>query len=223
MNKYHEGKIYKLSGGGLIYYGSTTKSLWQRYNEHKNCARKELITSHKIFEYDDIKMELVENVRCNSQKELENVEKKYIKENNCINKRFNNTRKKQNIKKYTSNKLAELVEYFNLKNTTTKKELTRYIYKNNLYDEENCGRLYDNIIESINILEGLMKCLGIKKFRKRTKKYDNKEYYQIYLLMITIIKSLFGSDIVKKYKYGKQQLYYFYYINIYIGTNCEFN
>lgn len=61
-----------------------------------------------------------------------------------------------------------------------------------------------------------------KTFRKSTKKYDNKEYYNIYLLMITIMKQLLGSNIVKKCKYSKEQIYYFTYVNVYIETTCEF-
>ena len=64
-----------------------------------------------------------------------------------------------------------------------------------------------------------------KTFRIRTKKYDNKEYYQIYLLMITIMKQLFGSGIVKKmniYLFRKEYQY-FYYNNIYnLTNNIEF-
>ena len=50
-----------------------------------------------------------------------------------------------------------------------------------------------------------------KTFRKSTKKYDNKEYYNIYLLMITIMKQLLGSDILNKCKYKicKEQIFYY--------------
>ena len=61
-----------------------------------------------------------------------------------------------------------------------------------------------------------------KSFRIRTKKYDNKKNYDIYLLMITIMKQLIGSDIVKKYKYSKEQIYYFTYVNVYIEIISEF-
>jgi hypothetical protein len=54
-----------------------------------------------------------------------------------------------------------------------------------------------------------------KTFRKSTNKYDNKEYYNIYLLMITIMKQLLGNDIVKKCKYSKEQYFYYLYINNY--------
>ena len=35
MVNYANGKIYKISGGGLNYVGSTCNMLSQRFNEHK--------------------------------------------------------------------------------------------------------------------------------------------------------------------------------------------
>lgn len=62
-----------------------------------------------------------------------------------------------------------------------------------------------------------------KSFRIRTKKYDNKEYYQIYLLMITIMKQLFGSCIIEQKRYGRNQQFYFNFNNIYrIDDNINF-
>jgi len=63
-----------------------------------------------------------------------------------------------------------------------------------------------------------------KSFRIRTNKYDNKEYYQIYLLMITIMKQLFGSGIVKenRYKVNYIKYYYFKYVPIFIQKEVNF-
>ena len=35
-----EGKIYKITGGGLTYYGSTIRDLETRFNGHKNDYKK---------------------------------------------------------------------------------------------------------------------------------------------------------------------------------------
>jgi hypothetical protein len=64
-----------------------------------------------------------------------------------------------------------------------------------------------------------------KVFRIRTNKYDNKEYYQLYLLMITLIKQLFGCGVVKetRYKLNYIKYYYFIYKNIYqMEDNIKF-
>ena len=63
-----------------------------------------------------------------------------------------------------------------------------------------------------------------KSFRIRTNKYDNKEYYQIYLLMITVMKQLFGSGIVKKTetRISNDKVFYYIYNNIYEQSDIDF-
>ena len=63
-----------------------------------------------------------------------------------------------------------------------------------------------------------------KTFRKSTNKYDNKEYYQIYLLMITIIKQLFGSGIVMKTetRISNDKVFYYIYNDIYKQSDIDF-
>ena len=84
-NKYQEGKIYKIVCNitNEIYYGSTIqKYLGDRLASHKfnmNCI------SRNIINRGDYKIELIKNYPCNSRYELEEEEKKYIKNNTCIN------------------------------------------------------------------------------------------------------------------------------------------
>jgi hypothetical protein len=44
---YENGKIYKITGGGMTYYGSTTQPLYKRFHQHKiknnGCLTKNII------------------------------------------------------------------------------------------------------------------------------------------------------------------------------------
>lgn len=257
MNKYNEGKIYKITANNnkLIYYGSTTKSLWQRFNEHKLCSKRELVSSHLLFNYDDVSMTLVQNVNCSSKKELEDIEKTYINNNICVNKRSKinyESRSKSNIlstRQYIYRQYKNIADIINadislLNNKQLIYKINMLFFKN-YYDSPLLlkNSLYKNILHKINILKKLLHILDIsnldninkdltkkftnhindiwldnnlnnikKTFRKRTNKYDSKQYYCVYLLTITIIKNLFGSDIIDKKRIEKNKKQFFYYI-----------
>ena len=86
MTDYQKGKIYKLFSikGDCVYYGSTTRNLNRRFNEHKS-SHLHNRNKKKVFLYDDVKIELVEQYPCNSKAELLKRERYYIENNNCIN------------------------------------------------------------------------------------------------------------------------------------------
>ena len=82
---YSKGKIYKIINDdmpGLVYYGSTIQTLKTRFCGH----RKNLgCTSRKLFETDNVKIELVEDYPCETKRELEIKEKYYILKFECLN------------------------------------------------------------------------------------------------------------------------------------------
>ena len=92
MNKYQQGKIYKLvsSYTDEIYIGSTCQRyLCNRLSIHKydyinNPESK--ISCYKLFKLGDVKIELIENYPCNSKQELI-IKEQYWLESlpNCIN------------------------------------------------------------------------------------------------------------------------------------------
>lgn len=87
------GKIYKISGYGLNYYGSTTESIKRRLARHKanykdflDGKRTDNITVYKIFEKgDDYNIELIEHFICPDKKTLLDKENYYITNNECVN------------------------------------------------------------------------------------------------------------------------------------------
>ena len=94
------GKIYKLVGYGLTYYGSTIDTLPNRKSKHKNHyklhqeGKQNYLTSFDIIEKgNDWDIELVEG---NIEKEqLLTREGFYIKNNECVNKRVAGRTKKE--------------------------------------------------------------------------------------------------------------------------------
>ena len=77
MNKYQNGKIYKLvcDNSPLIYYGSTCQKLFNRLSSHKHTKS---CTSRELFELGKVSIHLVEEYPCNSRRELEARERIYI-------------------------------------------------------------------------------------------------------------------------------------------------
>ena len=83
MNKYQNGKIYKLTSNQTdkIYVGSTIRTLNSRMVGHKTkikCGTHKNITSIELIKYDDCIIELIEDCPCDSKTELEKREQHYM-------------------------------------------------------------------------------------------------------------------------------------------------
>lgn len=154
----------------------------------------------------------------------------------------------EDIKKILSNdkKIEQLFNYKLFKDVDIMKKIKKSISDNLVLESINNKYtkilLIKNMMKALNLykLEDLTKdiCKNfgetindewlddnfnyIKKvFRIRTNKYNTKEYYMIYLLIITIIKNLFGNDMVKKSKFyeNNKEFYYFIFNNNFL-TDC---
>lgn len=96
MPNYQNGKIYRLtSKNGLVYYGSTVKKLSDRYDHHKSghkCytqgSTSKYCCSFKLFDEGEVEIDLVLEVPCNCKEELEEVERTYIENDICVNKKI---------------------------------------------------------------------------------------------------------------------------------------
>ena len=96
MPNYQLSKIYKIysPSKNLIYYGSTTQTLSQRFNEHISRHKRynidnnycSYVSSFLVLDCEDYKIELVEEYACNNKQQLLKKEAEYIKNNECINK-----------------------------------------------------------------------------------------------------------------------------------------
>lgn len=88
------GSIYCLRSHKTpnIYIGSTTQPLSHRIRDHRKLYKKYInnnfhyLTSFEIMKYDDVYIELIENVIYNTKQELEKKEGEYIRKMSCVNK-----------------------------------------------------------------------------------------------------------------------------------------
>lgn len=95
MVNYALGKIYKITGGGLTYVGSTcSPRLCTRMAQHKSAYKFWVIgqcgpymTSYKVLQADEnATIELLESYPCANKDELRMRESFYIKSIECVNK-----------------------------------------------------------------------------------------------------------------------------------------
>lgn len=92
---YSNSKIYRIFSPSLnlCYYGSTTQEIEARLAKHvidyycynKDKTKYSYYSSFKVIEAGDYKIELIELCKCNNKRELERIEGKYQKENECVN------------------------------------------------------------------------------------------------------------------------------------------
>ena len=95
MPDYSNSKIYRIFSPSLnlCYIGSTTQTLEARLAKHvidyycysKDNTKYSYYSSFKVIEGGDYQIELIELCKCNNKKELERIEGKYQKENECVN------------------------------------------------------------------------------------------------------------------------------------------
>lgn len=89
MSKYQDCKVYKIVVGDGVYVGSTTMTLRRRLNEHKhhfNAKKYNNKTLTKLFDaidtlpnkFDDVTIELVEHVSCETKQQLFDRERHWI-------------------------------------------------------------------------------------------------------------------------------------------------
>jgi len=131
MNKYQDGKIYRIICGDKVYVGSTTKTINQRYSKHKSnyksfengkyrkCSIFEMFDEYGV---DACSIELIENVPCSSKRELEERERYWIETLNSVNKHIPTRTHKEY---YQDNRDARL-EYSRQRYSKHKEDYLKY-------------------------------------------------------------------------------------------------
>ena len=134
MNKYHNGKIYKIVdiGYNKCYIGSKTESLSMRMARHRSQYKKRegmigKVCSFNLFDMygiENCKIELIEKFSCETKEELLKREGQYIQSLDCINKNVAG-RTKQDW--YSDNKgyCNEKTKQYRRENTEKIKELNQ--------------------------------------------------------------------------------------------------
>ena len=103
MPDYSKGKIYKLwsPSTGLTYIGSTCQSIAMRLAGHvrsKKChdiGKYNYVTSFEILEYNDYRIDLLEEYPCENRMQLNKREGEIITQIDCINKNIAGRTQKQ--------------------------------------------------------------------------------------------------------------------------------
>jgi len=138
MNKYSESKIYKIinSKTNLIYIGSTTNSLFNRFNSHLHAYNNGNLTTtaRKLFDIDinSCSIELIQNFPCNNRRELQLQEGKFIKifQPYVVNKKIEGRTQKE-YKNEHKREIAEYQKNYKLSHTNDlKRNLRKYYLKN---------------------------------------------------------------------------------------------
>lgn len=93
MVNYLNGKIYAIRSANAVYIGSTTKDLLCKrlaehrsyYSMYKKGTGTTYLSSFKVLQYDDYRIELIEAFPCSSRNELVTREYYHIQLNPCVN------------------------------------------------------------------------------------------------------------------------------------------
>ena len=100
MVNYAEGKIYKIydaENQDQFYIGSTCDKLCRRITGHRNLSKMPMNKNVRLYQYvnnlehkwENIKIELIEDVKCENIEQLRRAEGKYIREFKApLNKRI---------------------------------------------------------------------------------------------------------------------------------------
>jgi hypothetical protein len=103
------GRIYKITSAQTdnVYVGSSTRTLHLRLKEHKNHfksyknGKANYCTSFEVIKYEDVAIQLLEEIEFDDRKELLKRERYYIETiNNIINKRIPSLTQKESFKRY---------------------------------------------------------------------------------------------------------------------------
>jgi hypothetical protein len=142
MNKYQNGKIYKIVCRitNLIYIGSTVeKYLSNRLKGHRSRfnIKKDNTTSFKVLENNDYYIELIELFPCTSRDELLVRERYYFDLIDCVNKvrpkRTEEEKKQQHYKAckiYRENNRNKINEWYQNNKDRILEERKKYFQQN---------------------------------------------------------------------------------------------
>ena len=141
MNKYSNGKIYKIVSNQTddIYIGSTCQKLCQRMCNHRcnfklwKNGKYYFVTSFELIKHDDCKIILIEDYQCDNKEQLNQRERFYVENMDCVNKCIpGRTRKEYGKEHYQNNRelLCEKAKIY--------RESHKYKIRENNKEKHNC-------------------------------------------------------------------------------------
>ena len=107
------GRIYRILSEShpecLPYYGSTIRTLKDRWSRHKSASNK--TCSKQLMGFDDVRMELLEELVCDSIRTLHTREQWYIDNHPCCNQQNAVCDRKEYQKAYNETHREQRNEY----------------------------------------------------------------------------------------------------------------
>jgi hypothetical protein len=189
---------------------------------YNNCIKSDLMDKKELSKT-KIKERIIELLSLD-KKNLSEFEQALVSNDKSLEKHFNlRIFLYSDINKKLSISIEENLFVETLKNKYSKikicKELMKTLNINNFDDlTKGVSKNFNSVIENDWLNENFD---TIKRtFDIRTKKYNDFNYYNIYLLLITILKNLFDTKLfIQKRLKLNQELFYFYDINHKIFNN----
>ena len=181
MPNYQNSKIYKLYDitTNEQYIGSTTQKLCLRLGGHVADYKKYLngkhnnITSFKIIEGGNYRIELIEAFPCNNKEELHQREGHFIRTLDCVNKMIAGRTCRQYYKDNRENLLEQKKDYY-INNKDEKLEYNKKYYEKN--KDYLIQQVSDYRIKNLNRIKEHQ-----KQFREQNKdkiRKNKKQYYE---------------------------------------------
>ena len=183
MDRYQNGKIYKIIGGDECYIGSTCKKLLsQRMVQHRgdfakfNRGKKSYTSSFYLFSkygIENCKIELIKIFPCSCNDELRKEEQYHINNNNCVNI-INSYISKEELlklrntiqKKYYENNKEKISEREKIYREKNKEKISE---REKIYREKNADYINMRNAEKIKCNCGGKYTLGNFSNHKKTK------------------------------------------------------
>jgi hypothetical protein len=125
-NPYQRGQIYTIRSHqtDLVYVGSTISPLHKRFHEHK--TKRNSCSSKDIIIFSDAYIELLEEFPCNSKKELNKQEGRWIRQMDCVNKKIAGRTRQE----YQADNKQKIAEHYAQYRAENKQKIAEYRAEN---------------------------------------------------------------------------------------------
>ena len=170
MVNYNQAKIYKIwsPSTGLTYIGSTCSTLSKRISQHKDnktcyeAGKRSYVTSFKVLDQPDARIDLIEYFPCNNKIELNRREGEIIVQTQCINKQIAG----QTRKEYQQNNKEKISERSKEYRQNNKEKISE---RNKEYRQKNKDAINAQKAEQHECMCGKIYTLGHKTHHEKTK------------------------------------------------------
>ena len=170
MVNYNQAKIYKIwsPSTGLTYIGSTCSTLSKRISQHKDnktcyeAGKRSYVTSFKVLDQPDARIDLIEYFPCNDRTELNRREGEIIVQTQCINKQIAG----QTRKEYQQNNKEKISERSKEYRQNNKEKISE---RNKEYRQKNKDAINARKAEQHECMCGKIYTLGHKTHHEKTK------------------------------------------------------